>query len=1157
MDINMNYLNLLSDYSEYKNLTKALGNPPVSLAGIVESAQPQFVAQLSGEHAAIVVLYSDMEAKAFYRDLKAFSDKAYYFPSKEYIFYPIDASGHGAEHERLSALYAASDGKNPLIVTSVEAVLQYTAPKKLFSENIINIKIGDVKEPEELIKKLTEMGYVREELVEGKGQFSARGGILDIYAPNFNNPVRIEFFDNEIDSLREFDVISQRSTENIKEAAVFPCSEVILTEEKRAELIKKIEREKNRLKKAGKTEEAEAAENDAELLKSGELFPHIDKYISFIYDGIPTLTEYFSKDCRIYLIEPKRLNERARSMEWEQGELISDLSEKGIITLKNMKYWRDYKDFVAEAGERCTISVNALNHSGIDLKYNAIFNFVTKTTVSFHGKTEYLIEDLKAWNKEGYTVIILSGNRMRGENMAGYISDKGIEAEYTDILADVEKGSVAVTSGTVSKGFEYPEIKLVVVPDSEIFETAKKKKRKEKNADRIKSYNDLNVGDYVVHREHGIAKYLGINRVTVNKISKDYLKLQYQGTDVLYVPVDQLDRLYKYVGGAEEKIKLNKLGGTDWSKTKTKVKSAARDIAKQLIALYAERENTVGYAFPEDTPWQKDFEDTFLYRETDDQLQSIEEVKKDMESVKPMDRLLCGDVGYGKTEVALRAAFKAATDSKQVAYLCPTTVLAMQHYNTFLSRMENFPIKIEMLSRFKSPSQQKKILKRLATGEIDILIGTHRILQKDVVFKDLGLLVIDEEQRFGVSDKEKLKELKKNVDALSMTATPIPRTLHMSMINVRDMSVLETPPENRYPVQTYVLEQNPVILADAMKKELARGGQVFYLYNRVQGIYKTAEWIKKMIPDARVAVGHGRMSEEELEDVMYDMVNGATDILVCTTIIETGLDIPNANTIIIENADRMGLAQLYQLRGRVGRSNRSAYAYLTYKRDGVLSDVAQKRLGTIKEFTEFGSGFKIAMRDLEIRGAGNILGAQQHGHMDPVGNDMYCRILKESIDEVRGENPKEEINTQLDLQIDAYIPEKYIKNHNQRIDVYKQIAAIENEEDAMEITDELCDRFADPPRPVRCLIEVAKIKADAKKLGITMLSQKDGKLDIIFSENEFDAAAAAGTALKFPTRVKLVSGEHPRMIFKLNNDGVIANIKFLLQTIFELKNEEK
>jgi len=1153
----MNFFNLLNEYGEYKKFTQALLKPPVSVAGLVEAAQPQFICQSTQGKKGVAVCYSDMEARQFYKEFSTFSDRVYFYPSKEYVFFPVDAAGRSAEHERLAALFALETNENAIVITSLEACLEYTLSKDFFKENIINLSVGDVYEPSELMEKLVKMGYTREEMVEGKGQFSVRGGILDIYAPFCDNPVRIEFFDNEVDSLRSFDILSQRSVDNIENVTLIPCTERILGEDKRNELISVLTKEIKRLEK--KEKNADSVTVDLDLLESGESFAHIDRYISIIHDPIPTLADYLGDDDFVFLIEPKRLNERAKSMEWEQGELIDDLYKKEVLTLKNLRFWKDYRDFVNQVSGKKLVSLNVLNHTTLDYQYNAIFNFVTKTTLSFHGKPEYLLEDLAQWQKENYTVVITAQNPAKGMDIAGYISQKGFKAEYIGKDGDIKKGEISVIGKSLSKGFEYPEIKLVVISDREIFESsAKQRKRKQKNADRIKSYNDLNIGDYVVHQAHGIGKYLGIKQMEVNKIIKDYLKIQYHGTDVLYVPVEQLDILYKYVGGDEAKLKLNRLGGTDWTKTKSRVKSATKDIAKQLIALYAARENTKGHAFPEDTPWQKDFEDTFLYQETDDQLQSIEEVKHDMESVKPMDRLLCGDVGYGKTEVALRAAFKAATDSKQVAYLCPTTVLAMQHYNTFVSRMENFPIKIAMLSRFRTPAQQKKILKQVATGEVDILIGTHRILQKDVEFKDLGLLIIDEEQRFGVSDKEKLKELKKNVDALSMTATPIPRTLHMSMINVRDMSILETPPENRYPVQTYVMEQNPVILADAMKRELARGGQVFYLYNRVQGIYRTAEWIKKMIPDARVAVGHGRMSEEELEDVMYDMVNGNTDILVCTTIIETGLDIPNANTIIIENADRMGLSQLYQLRGRVGRSNRSAFAYLTYKRDGILSDVAQKRLRAIKEFTEFGSGFKIALRDLEIRGAGNLLGAQQHGHMDAVGYDMYCKILKESVDEEQGVEAKAEITTQLDLQVDAYIPEKYIKNHNQRIDAYKLIAAIETEEDASDVIDELLDRYGEPPRSVKSLIEVAKIKSAARSFGMVLLSQKADTLSVTFDDEAFDGALIVKLVNKMPLKLKLVSGEHPRIVYKLNkNDGIISNVKFLLHALFELKNEGK
>lgn len=1152
----MDFSNLLEKYSEYERLSEGLKKPPVSIAGVVESAQPQLIYQLTKGGSALVVTYSDMEARQLFGDIKFFSDNVYSYPSKEYVFYRVDAAGHSAEHERLAALSALAENKGCIVVASLEACLEYTLPPEVFKANVIKIDMDGKYEPTELAEKLVLSGYSREELVEGKGQISLRGGILDIFPPNADNPVRIEFFDNEIDSMRTFDVISQRSVENIESITIAPCSEMIPPKDKTG-IIKKIDKEIQRLKKAEKQEAADELADDRDMIKDGESFAHIDRYVSLFYDAIPCIADYVPEDGFVYLIEPKRLNERAKSLEWEQGEMISDLYEKDILTMKNLKFWYDYRDFAANVSKKTLVSLNVLNHTTLDYQYNQIFNFNTKTTLSLHGKTEYLLDDLARWQKDGYTVVILAGSESRGKNIAGYIAEKGFDAEYSEKADNIKKDFVNVAKGSISKGFEYPDIKLVLISDKEIFEPGKKRKYKQKNADRIKSYNDLSIGDYVVHQAHGIGKYLGIKQMNVNKVIKDYLKIQYHGTDVLYVPVDQMDQLYKYIGNTDVELKLNKLGGSDWTKAKTKVKKATKDIAKQLIALYAARERSKGYAFSGDTPWQKDFEDEFPYQETDDQLQSIAEVKQDMESDRPMDRLLCGDVGYGKTEIALRAAFKAAADSKQVAYLCPTTVLAMQHYNTFCSRMEDFPIRVAMLSRFRTPAQQKKILKQVRTGEVDVLIGTHRILQKDVEFKDLGLLIIDEEQRFGVSDKERLKELKKNIDVLSMTATPIPRTLHMSMINVRDMSVLETPPENRYPVQTYVLEQNQAVLADAMKRELARGGQVFYLYNRIQGIFRTAEWIKKMIPEARVAVGHGRMNEEELENVMYDMVNGDTDILVCTTIIETGLDIPNANTIIIENADRMGLAQLYQLRGRVGRSNRSAFAYFTYKRDGVLSDVAQKRLSAIKEFTEFGSGFKIAMRDLEIRGAGNLLGAQQHGHMDAVGYDMYCKLLKESVDEEQGVESKE-INTQLDLQVDAYIPERYIKNHNQRIDVYKQIASLETDEDESEIIDELCDRYGAPPRAVRTLIEVAKLKSAARSLGITMLSEKGDKLTVIFADDMLDSNVVIGLMKKMPERIKIVSGTQPKIIFRLNSgDGIISNIKFLLQSIFELKNEQK
>ena len=767
-----------------------------------------------------------------------------------------------------------------------------------------------------------------------------------------------------------------------------------------------------------------------------------------------------------------------------------------------------------------------------------------------------MYDDLEKWQKDGYTSIILVSTRGRGENLSGVLNERGIKTKIVPDGGEITEGRTNIVRGSLGKGFEYPEIRTVVISDSEIFEQKRRRnKRNIDNANRIKSYNDINENDYVVHAVHGIGRYLGTHKMVVGGITKDYLKIQYQGTDILYVPIDQLNMLYKYVGGdTDRKMKLNKLGGADWNKTKQRVKKATDDLAKDLIKLYAERAGAKGYAFSADTPWQREFEDTFPYRETDDQLRSVEEIKKDMESTKPMDRLLCGDVGFGKTEIAIRAAFKAVCDSKQVAYLCPTTVLAMQHYETFLKRMENFPIKVEMLSRFRSAAQQKKIIKKLKTGEIDIIIGTHRILSKDLEFHDLGLLVVDEEQRFGVAHKERLKEIKKNVDVLTMTATPIPRTLHMAMTSIRDMSVLTEPPENRYPVQTYVLEDNPEVVLNAVRNELSRGGQVFYLYNKVQGIYRKAEWLKSQFPNAEVAVGHGKMHEDELEGIMYDMVNGDIDILVCTTIIETGLDIPNANTIIIENADRMGLAQLYQLRGRVGRSNRTAYAYLTYRRDSILSDVASKRLRAAKEFTEFGSGFKIAMRDLEIRGAGNILGAEQHGHMESVGYDMYCKILQESIDEAKGTEKKRDTGVSIDININAYLPESYIENDNQRIDIYKKIAAIENESDKFEIEDELIDRYGDIPKFVQNIIDVSALKIKARECGIYEISQHGNGIELKFNEDCIDAKTIFALDTKYPKRIKISASEKPAINFRTDEGtNPLQYLNELLPVICEMQ----
>lgn len=1157
----MDFSRVLENYSEYKRLKDNLDKTPVSVAGLVDSAQAQFIFALSVKKRALAVACTDVEAKALYSDLKFFDENVMYFPTKDYVFYHVDAVERAEERRRLAVLEKLTENGEVTVVTSVEALLSYTIATEVFRKNRIRLTVGEETDPESLYAMLADMGYSRVDMVEGIGQFSVRGGIIDVFSPNTDNPIRIELFDTEIDSVREFDCITQRSLENLDECVIIPCKEAMLTEADTEKLIKYLEGEQKKYgrKKGDFQKVTQTLAADLEELGETGRLTAIDRYISAVYEGVPTIADYITEDDFVFLLEPKRVAERVKTLGWEEGEQLASLAENGIIASNKYGFYGDYKDIKEKFAKAKLVSVNALSHSSIDYSYGAIFNFAARATVNFHGKIDYLYEDLKRWSEEKYTAVILTASATKGENLAGSIRERGIDCKFQKDGKSFAEGGVTVLEGELKKGFEYPEMKFVVISDREIFNVKKSRtRRKDKNTERLKSYTDINPGDYVVHRSHGIGRYEGIEKMLINGITKDYLKIQYNGTDCLYVPVEQMDSLYKYIGSTEKKVKINSLNSGEWTKTKAKVKKATDEMAKQLVKLYAERQSVKGYAFSEDSPWQREFEDTFPYTETEDQLRSIEEVKHDMEEQRPMDRLLCGDVGYGKTEVAIRAAFKAVTDSKQVAYLCPTTILAMQHYETFLKRMENFPIKVEMISRFRTKKQQEEILKKLKKGEIDVIIGTHRMIQNDVEFRDLGLLIIDEEQRFGVAAKERLKELKKDIDVLSMTATPIPRTLHMSMINVRDMSILEEPPENRYPVRTLVMEHDDAVITDAIKRELGRGGQVFYLYNRVRGISRIAENIKRAVPEANVRSAHGKMSEDELEEIMYDMVEGRCDVLVCTTIIETGLDIPNANTIIIENADRMGLAQLYQLRGRVGRSNRNAYAYLTYRRDGVLSDVAEKRLKAISEFTEFGSGFKIAMRDLEIRGAGNILGAEQHGHMDSVGYDMYCKILKASIDQLQGKQEIARETTLIDVEIDAYIPEKYIKNASIRIDIYKKISQIETQAEGREMVDELIDRFGEPPKSVMNLIEIALIKAEATELGLSEISAKGEIIRFIFEKEYFAPELVLPLLKAFPREISLSPrSERPIIIYKPKQGKKSTdNIKFLLHELFSLKNEQ-
>lgn len=1096
------FVDILNEQDEFLKLCEAVGagRTPAHVVGVSESQKAHLAFGLAQklERRLLVVCASDALAQKLCGDLAFFDKNVVHIPAKELVFYNVDATDREIMHKKMLALSRLETCS--AAVMSIESLLQFVMPKNILSQELKTLRVGENLEMEPFLEYLVRAGYTRVDMVEGVGQFSVRGGIVDVYSPAADAPLRLELFDTEIDSIRTFDVFTQLSTEKVDSAGVIPVSD------------------------SGQT---------------------------------GSITSYIPEDMLVFFDEPARLHERYEAILWDIGQTVSDLLEKGAITEAKDRYINTLDEVMADLSENAIIGLSSLSHQTPDFKPRALFEMTVKILQSYGGKIAFLMDDLKYWMQRRYRIIVLAGSKSRCESLLQLLSDQQLEGTYYDELYMLPpRGTVCVTHGSLSKGFEYPLINTVVVSDREIFPSEKKKRtRAISKKDAIKDYSELNVGDFVVHAAHGIGQYLGLSHIETQGITKDYIKIQYKGEDVLYLPVDQLDKISKYKSGDAEKgrgTKLSKLGGAEWKNTKSRVKQSVLELAKKLVELYAERNRQKGHAFSPDTTWQRQFEDEFIYEETPDQLQSIAEMKKDMESPRPMDRLLCGDVGFGKTEVAIRGAFKCVMDGMQVAYLVPTTILAAQHYHTFSQRMKNYPIKVEMLSRFKSAAEQKQIIKKLATGEVDVVIGTHRLLQKDVKYKDLGLLIIDEEQRFGVAHKEKIKEMKTNVDVLTLSATPIPRSLHMAMIGIRDMSVLTQPPEDRYPVQTYVMEYNEAIIADAIKREIERGGQVFYLHNRVGGIHLVAERIQKMVPEAQIEVAHGQMNETQLENVMMRVMEGEINVLVCTTIIETGLDVSNANTMIIENADHMGLAQLYQLRGRVGRSNRLAYAYLTYKKDKVLQEVSEKRLRAIKEFTEFGSGFKIALRDLELRGAGNVLGPEQHGFMASVGYDVYCQLLDEAVREVKGEKTEEKKQTVMDLNMNAFIPEKYIKNANQRIEMYKKIAAIGCLSDRYQVEEELEDRYGDPPKEVRCLVDIAYLKTEAASCGVIEIGES-GQNVLLYLDAQEMAGMLEQIGLligTFQTKILLNAGKKPYLSFKKPPGGpeeILTVIKNILE----------
>lgn len=1142
------------------------------VAGLSGSARSVFISALYQEvqKPVLVVTHNLFQAQKIYEDLNNLLDgSVYLYPVNELIASEIAVASPELKAQRIELLNRLCKEKRMMVVAPVAALRRLLPPKELWKSYQFSVTVGGNLELNEAVPHLISMGYERVSMVSAPGEFSVRGGILDIYPLTEENPIRIELFDTEVDSIRTFNLENQRSIEMVQEVTIGPAEEFILMDSHYENGVKKLEASlANSLKKLKKEEQKtllmENISYDLEKLKNKQMDPEFVKYFSFFYDQPASLLDYFPANTLLILDEVSRLNEMADQLEKEEAEWLTSLLEQGKI-VHDAKISHKYHHLVHEkAFPKIYLSL-FLRHVAHTNPQN-VMNVSCKQMQNFHGQMHLLKSEVERWIKSGYTIIFLGANEERMKRLERVLGDYGIEVEISH-HGRVLSNRSNILRGDLNTGFELPMSRLAVITEEELFKKRVKRrqpKQKLSNAERIKSYSELEVGDYVVHVNHGIGKYLGIETLEINGVHKDYLHICYQGNDKLYVPVDQIDQVQKYVGSEGKEPKIYKLGGSEWKRVKKKVESSVQDIADDLIKLYAEREASKGYAFSPDTEMQSEFEAMFPYKETEDQLRSIQEVKRDMERERPMDRLLCGDVGYGKTEVAIRAAFKAIMDQKQVAFLVPTTILAQQHYETIRERFQDYPINIGLLSRFRTRKEQNETIKGLKNGTIDLVIGTHRLLSKDVQFKDLGLLIIDEEQRFGVTHKEKIKQMKANIDVLTLTATPIPRTLHMSMIGVRDLSIIETPPENRFPVQTYVVEYNPTLVKEAIERELAREGQVYVLYNRVDDIDKKADEISMLVPDAKVAYAHGKMSENELESVILDFLDGQYDVLVSTTIIETGVDIPNVNTLIVIDADKMGLSQLYQLRGRVGRSNRIAYAYFTYRKDKVLSEVAEKRLQAIKEFTELGSGFKIAMRDLSIRGAGNLLGPQQHGFIDSVGFDLYSQMLKEAIEQRKGEKPAERKRTvEIDLELDAYIPQSYIQDGKQKIDMYKRFRGIETFDDLNELKAEMLDRFGEYPKEVEYLVTVSKIKLLALKEKVDIIKQTKEQITIVVSEEAsslIDGQKLFELTDKFGRRAGLgMDGKQLKITLQIKNmktDEWLFDLIQLLEGLAEVKKEE-
>ena len=1085
----------LAEFEQIKEKSKT-NKGILQVSGCMESQKSHLMYGLSGIAPYRLILAEDeRRAREIYEDYRFYDRKVYSYPAKDLLFFQADIHGNLLIRQRMKVIKALLEEKELTVVTSIDGCMDFLESLEKIKEQLIHYESDSTVDIEQLKNQLVALGYERVGQVEMPGQFSVRGGIVDIYCLTEENPWRIELWGDEIDSIRSFDPESQRSLENLEELTIYPAVEHI---------------------------------GDKDM-------------VSFL--------DYFPEERTIiFLDEPNRLTEKGGAVEEEYRQSRMHREEKGSRNLPE-NWLCSFEQLQKELNKRNCISVCALEPKQAGWKVREKFYLEVKSISAYNNSFELLVKDLHQYKRQGYRIALLSGSRTRAERLAKDLQEEGLAAFYgQDYDREICPGEIMVVYGHAKKGFEYPLIKFAVMTESDIFGQEQKKKKKKKNysGSRIQDFAELSIGDFVVHEKHGLGIYRGIEKVEVDRIVKDYIKIEYRGGSNLYIPATQLDCLQKYSGADAAKApKLNKLGTQEWNKTKSRVRGAVKNIAKELVELYAVRQEKEGYVCGPDTVWQREFEEMFPYEETEDQLSAIEDAKRDMESTRIMDRLICGDVGYGKTEVALRAAFKEVQESRQVAYLAPTTILAQQIYNTFVQRMKEFPVRVELLCRFRTPAQQKKAIEDLKKGQVDVIIGTHRILSKDVQFKNLGLLIVDEEQRFGVTHKEKIKQLKKDVDVLTLTATPIPRTLHMSLIGIRDMSVLEEPPMDRMPIQTYVMEYDEETVREAINRELRRGGQVYYVYNRVTDIADVALRIAKLVPDARVDFAHGQMSERELENVMYSFVNGDIDVLVSTTIIETGLDISNVNTMIIHDSDRYGLSQLYQLRGRIGRSNRTAYAFLMYRKNVMLKETAEKRLAAIREYTDLGSGFKIAMRDLELRGAGNLLGAQQHGHMNAVGYDLYCKMLNEAVKEAKGIHTMEDFETSVDLNVDAYIPDSYISNEFQKLDIYKRIAGIETQQDYDDMLEELLDRFGEPGKAVLNLLAIAKLKAIAHQGYVTEIKQT-GKIVrfTLYEKARLNTEGFPALMQKYRRGLQFKNEQEPKFILEPQGNLILALTEF-------------